>query len=106
MQLKTKTKEAWGKTLEKKLKALANQFSEIKAIYQKKTSWGMEVHYVGDFVDREREDAFYREEGEILAWSPEGKLWTHLFNPNNFADPGPFLEPEGSVKIFGRDSYS
>jgi hypothetical protein len=106
MQLKTKARESWVKTLEKKFRALADQFPEIKAVYFKKVSRGIEVYVVGDFVDRLREDAYYNAEADILVWSPEGKLWTLLFNPNNFADADPFLPPHGSIQIFGRDSYA
>jgi hypothetical protein len=104
MQLKTKTKESWVKTLEKKLKTLADQFPEINAIYKANISSRVDLFVEGDFPDREREDAFYKEEGEILAWSPPGKLLMILINRCNYEQPANFSPPDGSAVLFKRDS--
>lgn len=74
-------------------------FPEIQSVYKRQLGDTLEYYVLADFSQRERENAYYAAEAELLQMAPRGSLAIILVNSSNFERKEPFAPPSGSVPV-------
>ena len=74
------------------------EFPEIQSVHYRRIEDNLEVYVLAE-LDRQREDAFYAKEAELLRTVAPGALLVHLLNTANFEKAAKSVVPEGALPL-------
>lgn len=74
------------------------EFPEIQSVHYRRVEDNLEVYVLAE-LDRQREEAFYTKESELLRTMAPGALLVHLLNMANFEKDAISVLPEGALPL-------
>lgn len=86
------------------MKTLLEEFPEIVEVHICEYPYGIDIHVNADFLDRSREDAYYKREGDFVITSPDGPVLHHLFNKSRYLPPNDFIAPGDGLVLRRKSS--